>query len=190
MAKQIALLMFLVVLFHASWASAYIPGDDERPKKLVNFKAGIGAYILENRSSEDLCTDAVRAIGQLGLQTARYPWTAELLFYTNLGFEAYGGYFTPFYKMKYGWLAFSVGPFYRATLETVKDHLQQSPDCSNKLQETLSTFGAGASIEYLTYRGTLGFYLEVKQSVIKPVFTWISVGVDVSPLIWLIWRNQ
>ena len=190
MSRLVASVTLAVCLLCALPARAYIPQEDKRPRKLVNFKAGLGILALERRDDEKLCSDRVRVLGQLGLQTAHSPWMAELLFYTNIAFEAYGGWYTPFYRMKHGWLAFSAGPFFRASLETGMDHLDQATNCSDTLQEVYSTFGLGASIEYLTYRGNLGFYLEVKQSFLKPVFTWVGLGVDISPLIWLIWRNQ
>ncbi len=168
------------------WAQYYFTG--KRPNKIVNIKAGL-AYQALHTDDETLCTERHRVNGVFGLQTAYFPFTAELSFYTDVSLELYAGGYWPIARVgKWGWMVVHGGAFWRTT----RGNFAQDPEqlCSGpESTDALDTVGVGATAEYLMYDGYLGFFLEARQSFLTPVLTTITAGVDISPLLWLMFRN-
>ncbi len=167
-------------------AQYYFTG--ERPNKIVNIKAGI-AYQKLHTDDETLCTDPSQLNGVFGLQTAYYPFTAEIAFYTDISLELYAGGYWPITRVgPWGWLVVHGGLFWRTVRAEYAANKAQL--CrGSKNTDAIDTAGFGATVEYLMYDGYLGFFLEGRQSFLTPVFTTVTAGIDISPLLWLMFRN-
>ena len=125
---------------------------------------------------------------QFGLQTAFFPWTVEAVFYTDMAVELSAGVFWPAVQLGRGWLAFSAGPVLRATREPVPPWGGTCGD--GNTHQVVESYGAAAAAEYLLYGGYLGFYVEARQTFVDPTSTWVGAGINISPLLWMLWRNQ
>lgn len=186
--RVICLSMVVLAAGFLTWLSPAVGGCAETlPRKTVNLKAGIGAFTRWEGSAV-ICSERLTIPVQLGLQTAFYPWTVEAVFYTDMGVELSAGVFWPAVQLQRGWLAFSAGPLFRMAREPVPPSGGACGDGSS--HQVVETFGATAAAEYLMYGGYLGFYLEARQTFIDPTSTWIGAGINVSPLLWMLWRNQ
>jgi len=175
--------VFTPVVGHAQY---YFTGD--RPNKIVNVKAGL-AYQKHHSDDERICTETDQLNGVFALQTAIYPVTAEIAFYTDIALELYAGGYWPIARVgPWGWVVVHGGLFWRTSRVELAD--SDFTTCGGpQITETADTFGMGATIEYLMYDGYLGFFLEGRQSFLSPVFTTVAAGVDISPLLWLLFRN-
>jgi len=169
----------------------YHQGDDwarDPPRKIINLKLGLAYDMLYSTSGGSLCDSSDGLVGQFGLTTGFYPWTAEVNFYTDVGVEVYGGFFYPALRLGPGWLAFSAGLLARTSRESTVPSWASScaADSDTEFAETL---GVGATVEYLMFTGHLGFYVEVKQTVLEPFGTSVTGGISVSPLLYLLYRD-
>jgi hypothetical protein len=167
-------------------AQYYFTG--ERPNKIVNVKAGL-AYQKLHTDDDTLCTKPDQVNGVFALQTAYFPFTAELAFYTDISLELYAGGYWPIARVgPWGWIVVHGGLFWRTSRsELATDEVQL---CGGPITtDTDDTAGFGATLEYLMYDGYLGFFLEGRQSFLSPIFTTVTAGVDISPLLWLLFRN-
>lgn len=158
------------------------------PSKVISLKVGTGAYVLEGETADEVCGSPAQALGQFGLQTAHFPWTVHGDFYTDISFELFGGAFLPAFPLGQGWVVFTAGAQWRAS--GVERPVEGS-DCGGTTgTSTEDSLGLGGGVEYLLFDGNLGFQLEARQAFIGATSTWIGLGVNVSPLLWLVWRNQ
>ncbi|MBM4353505.1 MAG: hypothetical protein FJ109_06860 [Deltaproteobacteria bacterium] len=162
-------------------------GTEARPYKIVNLKAGATLEIRDDPDSGEFCRDPVRAAGQFGLQTAFFPFTAEVTFETTVAVSLYAAGWWPFLRVGPGWLAASAGLFGR-------DSMVKTPNGEEGCGGPVSTgmefdFGVGASVEYLLVDGHLGFVLDLRQTVLSSPATFVTLGVDVSPLLVLLLRR-
>lgn len=165
-----------------------LQAGEEWPRKLINLKGGAGYFGLPTANPDDFCQPIHRSVGQLGLQTAIPPFTAEVSFYTHIAFEVYAGAFWPVTRIGWGWLAFHSGLFWRGTYTRLP---KGSGTCAEGIDKrSIDTFGIGLTSEYLLYDGNLGFYVEVRQGFIPPVQTMATAGITFSPLLWLYFRNN
>lgn len=167
-------------------AQYYFTG--ERPNKIVNFKTGL-SYQKVHSEDEDLCTSRNQLNGVFALQTAYFPVTAEIAFYTNISVEFYAGGYWPIARVgPWGWIVTHGGLFWRtARSEKALDDQQL---CSGPLTtDSTDGLGIGATVEYLMYDGYLGFFVEGRQDFLTPASTTVSAGVNISPLLWLLFRN-
>ena len=162
-------------------------GAENRPRKIVNLKAGAGV-LVPWEGSDRICSEGMEIPVQLGLQTAFFPWTVEAVFYTDTAVELSAGVFWPAVQLGRGWLTFSSAPFFRAARDPVPTSGGTCADAS--AHRVVETWGVAAAAEYLMYDGYLGFYVETRQALLDPASSWVGAGVTVSPLLWLLWRNQ
>jgi hypothetical protein len=197
MNRLAALLLGLVLVFVAATGltqERYYYYDDReslnrRPRKLINLKAGLGYDLLYKREGGRLCETGDHVTGQLGISAGMFPWTAEINFYTDIAVEVYGGFFYPAFQLGRGWLAFSAGILARTASQDMLP--SWAANCAIDTDtEFAESMGIGATIEYLMYTGHLGFYLEVKQAVIEPLGTTVTAGLSVSPLLYLLFKNN
>ncbi len=178
----------LLIAGTLTWLSpALCNGAEKLPRKTVNLKAGAGV-MTRWEGSDNTCSEGVKIPLQFGLQTAFFPWTVEAGFYTDMSVELYAGVFWPAVELQRGWLAFSAGPLFRMAREPVPPTGGICGDGTS--HQVVETFGASVAAEYLMYDGYLGFYVEARQTILDPRSTWIGAGVNVSPLLWMLWRNQ
>jgi hypothetical protein len=186
MVRQISM-SWMVVLLLATAAPATASGD-EWPRKIASIKVGAGLFALEGEAADEACGSTVGALGQFGLDFAAFPWTLKTYVYTDVSIELFGGAFLPAFRLGDGWVAFTAGAGWRSTRV---DRPATGADCATSTTSSVeNALFAGGSAEYLLYGGNLGFQLDVRQAVVGVQSTWVGLGVDVSPLIWLIWRNQ
>jgi hypothetical protein len=185
---RLAIVSLFFILTSLGVSALPLQARETRPRKLFNLKGGAGYFGLPSASPEDFCQPIHRSIGQFGLQTAIFPFTAEVNFYTHIAFEAYAGAFWPVTRVGWGWLAFHSGLFWRGTYTK---RPRGSSTCADKIDSRfLDTFGVGLTSEYLLYDGNLGFYVEVRQGFIPPAQTMVTAGITFSPLLWLYFRNN
>jgi len=181
----------LVLMGGLFWATSPARAWDaeKRPAKYLNLKLGAGFETQHRSADAPYCTSANRALGQVGLQTGFFPWTAEVAFYTNVAIEFHGGFFWPARRLWWGWLTFSAGPALKMTREEfMKD---KDAGCEGEIMHDMDTsVGVGATAEFLLYEGHLGFFVEARQYFLEPVATTIFAGINVSPLLWVLFRNQ
>jgi hypothetical protein len=170
--------------------AAVPPADAQpRPAKAINIKADVGLDYVHPLDDSTICSAGPRMLFGFGLETASFPWYAGMTFYTNVAFELAAGAFLPAVQMGRGWLVFTAAPFFLATRES--EPADPAAGCGGTvLEEMYETAGLSVTAEYLLYDGYLGFFVEVKQTFFEPVATRVLAGVDVSPLLWLLWRNQ
>ncbi len=162
-------------------------GPGGRPFKLVNLKAGFTVDALDDPASDVYCQDGVRAAGNFGLQTAFFPFTAEVTFQTTVAVELYAGAWWPFLRLGPGWLAASAGLFGRTAMTSTPDG---DEGCGGAIGTSMEeNFGVGATVEYLMLDGYLGFLVDMRQTVLSPASTFVTMGVDVSPLLVLVLRR-
>lgn len=163
--------------------------DNRRPRKLINLKAGLGYDLLYRKDGGRLCDAGDHMTGQLGISAGFFPWTAEINFYTDIAIEVYGGFFYPAFQLGAGWVAFSAGVLARTGSEAMLP--SWAADCAEDTDtEFAETLGVGATLEYLMYTGHLGFYVEVKQTFMEPFGTTVTGGISVSPLLYLLFKNN
>jgi len=155
--------------------------DPKRPFKIVNLKVAVTLDLLDAPGADVYCQEPARFAGQFGIQTAFFPFTVEATFQTSVAFELYAAAWWPFLHVGSGWLAASAGLFGRTSLQEVPDGV----DACGSWTETgmYENFGIGASLEYLVLDGNLGFLVDVRQTVLSPASTFVTLGVDVSPLL-------
>lgn len=164
----------------------YFTGD--RPNKIANLKAGL-AYQKAHTDDETLCTEDNQTSGVFALQTAYFPVTAEIAFYTDISLEVYAGGYWPIARVgPWGWVVVHGGLFWRTSRTEYAENDTQLCD-GQRSTEASDSAGVGATVEYLMYDGYLGFFLEGRQSMLSPVFTTVTAGMDISPLLWLLFRN-
>ena len=156
----------------------------QNPRKVLNIKFGAALEWLHDSYNPNVISYSPRFVGQIGLQTAWKPWMLEVSFYTNVAFEVSTGLFWPFWRIGYGSLVVTAFPYFKATTE------KEAGAGGELLTEVSETFRVGAGLEYLMYTGHLGFFVEVRQSFIEPVGTMIVTGVDISPLLWMLFRDN
>ncbi len=167
-------------------AQYYFTG--QRPNKIVNFKAGL-SYQKLHSDDQELCTERNQVNGVFALQTAYFPVTAEIAFYTDISVEFYAGGYWPIARVgPWGWIVTHGGLFWRTSRS--EKALDEQQLCDGPLTtDSVDGLGIGATVEYLMYDGYLGFFLEGRQSFLTPTFTTVTAGVDISPLLWLLFRN-
>jgi hypothetical protein len=157
------------------------------PSRIVNLKAGVTVDALDDPAADEVCRDGVRAAGSFGLQTAFFPFTVAATFQTTVAVELYAGGWWPFARLGPGWMAVSGGLFGRSAMESNPDGEE---GCDGSVGTSMDeTFGIGASLEYLLLDGYLGFAVDVRQTVLAPASTFVTIGVDVSPLLILVLRR-
>jgi len=163
--------------------------EEGLPRKIANVKLGGSLEVFEPGEDQQSCDGAASFVGQIGLQVADYPWAVELAYSTNVGVDVFAGLFSPSFRWGQGWVAFSAGPVYRISMQSIPP----DPDLGcegGDVSKLLQGFGAGASVEYLLHRGYLGFFFEARQTFFELTATSINAGVSISPLLWLLYRNQ
>lgn len=154
------------------------------PRKVINVKGALGVEVLYAGLNPKIEEQSPRILGQIGLQTAWSPWMVDVSYDTTMGVELAVGWFKPLFPLGYGDVALSLFPFFRAAAEDV------GSKSGNRNIDVFETFGAGVSLEYLMYTGHLTFFVEVRQTVLEPVSTWVAAGVSVSPLLWMLFRDD
>ncbi len=158
--------------------------DPGGPRKYANIKLGLALETLYEGPNPRVVNHGQRLVGQFGLQAAVSPWMVEASMETSLGIVLAAGWFRPLFRVGYGHVVLSLYPFYKGAAERAK---LKSGAVS---KEVFQTVGAGATIEYLTYNGHFGFYLETRQTVLEPVGTSVSMGITISPLLVLLFRDR
>lgn len=158
------------------------------PRKIANIRLGSGLKVVEGGGGRALCSNGAELIGQVGLQVAKFPWSAEAVFSTNVGIEFFAGLFYPSWRLAGGWLAVSVGPVFKVSTEQISAR----PDltCSETVKKSVQGYGLGAGVEYLLFDGYLGFFLDGRKTFGDLPAMTVSTGITVSPLLWLLYRNQ
>jgi hypothetical protein len=127
-----------------------------------------------------------RAVPSFGLQTILRPWAIDFRASFDESFDLGVGWAQPLMSRWNGWVvltALAVGraagrEYTSATISTGSDH------------RFAFTSGPALRLEFLGYQTAWSVFLEARQMLFDPVETSLSLGVTVSPLAILQWRQR
>jgi len=168
---------------------AVASAQDSAQRKYLNIKSVLGYSHFYPGEEDGYCSDPNRLEGSFGIQIARVPWQVDVSFLTHIGFEIQGSAWLPLWDVPRGKLMGSLGLVFISTLEHEVEYSELG--CKRgSLREMNQTLGVGGALEYLLFQGDLGFFVEFRQAFLNPLMTWVGIGVDVSPLLWLRYSND
>lgn len=188
----LATLIATLIFLSSAPAHAQYTGyrrSDSTPQwqhKYLNLALGFGGMMVNLDPDGRVIGPGGRFFPTFGLQSGIGPVMADFRITTDPTYDFGAGAFlklTPLYR---GWLMLSPFGFLRMGERRIISNKFKGQE----MDDMWGNFGLGVRLEYLIYKNTLSFFVEVRQTVLNPWETDATFGVSWSPLMFLLWRNN
>lgn len=184
MTKALPLLFLLACFSRPLLAHEQAPWAD----KLLSVSLGLDYARSYQSGGDRLVPPLGHAAFSIGLQTLLRPIAMDFKASFDRSFDLAVGYARPLYSDFNGWLVLTGFLAGRGAGREYDRSATNGPGATSN--DFHFTFGPALRLEFIGYLAAWSVFLEARQMMVAPVETTIGLGVTISPLAAIQWRER